>query len=235
MTMSDCSSEDSSVAFINDLNELALAAGLTIDDRQLSLFSIYYRELLFWNRHMNIVSDRSSREIAERHFIDSLMALPFLTKERGTLVDLGSGGGFPGIPLKIMRSDMKVLLLDSSRKKISFLSNIIAKLGLENITAERCRIEDVILQENYARTFDTVISRAAFKLDLLVRFSSSLLKDGGLLIALKGRDVKDELDSAEEEAKMAGMELQSESDQEPPTHNSNRKIIIYKRMQHNFS
>jgi 16S rRNA (guanine527-N7)-methyltransferase len=218
---------DGSLDFREKFLKQALNAGFFLDDRQLDLFTLYYRELIFWNRQMNLVSERSVEEIAERHFIDSLTALPFVRPECKWIVDLGSGGGFPGIPLKIMLPDMKVLLLDSSRKKISFLAHVIAKLELKHITAEQCRIEDLAQDEKYRAAFDCAVSRAAFKLDLLVLFSHPLLNYGGRLVAMKGPEMVAEFKEAEKAAKTVGMELQPDAHLTPSLTNSNRKIIIY--------
>ncbi|MBW6485890.1 MAG: 16S rRNA (guanine(527)-N(7))-methyltransferase RsmG [Syntrophobacterales bacterium] len=190
----------------------------------------YYQELLFWNRQINLISEHSAGEIIERHFIDSLTPLPLLKKENEFLLDLGSGGGFPGIPLKIMAPDLNVVLVDASRKKTSFLSHIVRILKLTEVTVIRGRIEDLAAGKEWVAKFDTVISRAALKLPQLIVFASSFLKRGGQLIALKGLAGHDEDKAAEVAALSAGMTFSGEAAAELEKNHSLKKLIVYRRL-----
>lgn len=212
---------------IDDLYRFASRRGILLEKRQLEQFSVFCRELFLWNRQMNLVSERSVEEIVNRHFLDSLTPLPFLSKNTASLMDLGSGGGFPGIPIKIMMPDLRVYLVDSSRKKTSFLLQVIGILHLQNIAVVRARIEQMMMEEQWAGALDAVISRAAFPLDSLIMFSSFFLKSGGRLIAMKGNLSPQETVKAEAAAVKAGMILQGEKDFSD--YFSVRKIIIYHR------
>ena len=167
------------------------------EQTELDLFAVYHRELLLWNRRINLVSEQSSREIVIRHFLDSLTPAPSIDRPDGLLIDLGSGAGFPGIPLRIALPGLQLTLVESSRKKTSFLSHIVRTLRLDGVTVIRERVEALIGEKALAGSFDTVLSRAAFKLPELIRMASFFLKPGGLLIAMKGPDPQEEMAEAE--------------------------------------
>ena len=124
------------------LEDGAKALGITLDDEQIEAFLLYLRELKRWNRRLNLTSVVEEREIVVRHFLDSLVPERFLGPE-WRIVDLGSGAGFPGIPLKLARPDLSVLLVDSSMRKVAFERHIIRTLGLQGIEALHARGEDL--------------------------------------------------------------------------------------------
>jgi 16S rRNA (guanine527-N7)-methyltransferase len=208
----------------------AAAIGMPLGPAELDLFAAYHRELLLWNSKFNLVSERSSREIVIRHFIDSLTPAPFLDHREGALIDLGSGGGFPGIPLKIVLPGLQVSLVEASRKKSSFLAHLIRTLGLGGVHAIRARVEEMTADPQCAGRFDTLISRAAFKLPDLIRAASFFLKPGGRLIAMKGPDPQEELAETERLLEAAGMVFGACRDIHLPGAESLKKIIIYNRV-----
>ena len=158
---------------------------------RLSDFERFQKILLHWNEIHNLTAITDSQEIAIKHFEDSLVPLPFLP-ESGRLLDIGTGAGFPGIPLKIERSDLEVVLLDSRHKKIDFCNIVIQELGLENIEALHGRAEDRSVQKKLG-FFDIVISRATFPLDKFLKVSLPFSKENGILIAMRGREWEKEL------------------------------------------
>ena len=208
----------------------AAAVGVPLGKAELDLFALYHRELLLWNRRINLVSQQTSREIMVRHFVDSLTPAPWIERPDGLLIDLGSGAGFPGIPLRIALPGLSLTLVESSRKKTSFLAHIVRTLKLDNVTIIRERVEALIGEPACAGAFDTVLSRAAFKLPELIRMASFFLKPGGLLIALKGPDPQEEMDEAETVLTAARMILTACRDICLPGSELSRKIIIYKRL-----
>jgi 16S rRNA (guanine527-N7)-methyltransferase len=212
-----------------DLIESAAHIGVAIDDLQCNSFLMYYNELITWNRQINLISENSVQEIVKRHFVDSLIPMHYLNPQDGFLIDLGSGGGFPGVPLKIMRPEMHVCLVDSSRKKTSFLSHLSVVLHLNKTDVIRGRIEDIVTESRFSGAFDTVISRAAFKLSPLLVFSSYLLRQGGQLIAMKGANLQKELLAAERTATKAGMELNIDCVNDSFINNHAKNIAIYNR------
>jgi 16S rRNA (guanine527-N7)-methyltransferase len=215
---------------LNTLSEGAAAIGIRLGQTELDLFAAYYRELLLWNRRINLVSEKSSREIVIRHFLDSLTAAPWITSRDGLLIDLGSGAGFPGIPLRIALPDLQLMLVESSRKKTSFLSHIVRTLALEQVTVIRERIEALIGEKALAGCCDTVLSRAAFKLPELIRMASFFLKEGGILIAMKGPDPREEIAEAAAVLTTCGMAPAVCRDVRLPGMDLSRKIIIYQRV-----
>ncbi|MBA4396239.1 MAG: 16S rRNA (guanine(527)-N(7))-methyltransferase RsmG [Syntrophus sp. (in: bacteria)] len=168
------------------LKDSAAALNVTLDERALDIFGRYYRELLIWNEKMNLTSVRTPEEMLIKHFIDSLTPLPYIVRPHGRLLDIGSGGGFPGIPLKIAMPALQVFLLETSRKKSSFLRHLIRHLPLAQTAVIHARAESAMTDDAYRHTFDTVISRAAFKLPEFIKIGRFFLSPGGLLIAMKG-------------------------------------------------
>jgi 16S rRNA (guanine527-N7)-methyltransferase len=215
---------------LETLAKCAAAIGVPLGKSQLALFAAYLRELLLWNRKINLVSERSSREIVLRHFLDSLTAVPFLDGSEGSLLDLGSGGGFPGIPLRIARPGLKVTLVEASRKKSSFESHVILTLGLEGITAVRARVEELASDPSWGGRFDLLISRAAFKLPELVQAGAFFLKPGGRLMAMKGPDPQEEMVETERILDSLSMALVACRDVPRTRANSSNKIVIYNRL-----
>jgi 16S rRNA (guanine527-N7)-methyltransferase len=164
---------------ITTLSEGAAAIGIRLGPAELDRFAIYHREILLWNRRINLVSERSAQEIVIRHFLDSLTPAPFLDRPDGALIDLGSGGGFPGIPLRIALPGLQLTLVEASRKKSSFLAHLVRTLRLDGVQVIRERVEELTAGEALAGRYDTLISRAAFKLPDLIRTASIFLKPGG--------------------------------------------------------
>lgn len=215
---------------IRTLSEGAAAIGVRLGPAELESFLIYHREILLWNRRINLVSDRSAQEIVVRHFLDSLTPAPFLDHPEGALIDLGSGGGFPGIPLGIALPGLHLSLVEASRKKSSFLSHIVRTLRLDRACVIRERVEELTARESLRGRFDTLISRAAFKLPELIRTASFFLKPGGQLVAMKGADPQQETEEAERLLEAAGMRFTASRAIHPFGTNSTRKIITYNRV-----
>jgi 16S rRNA (guanine527-N7)-methyltransferase len=215
---------------MHTLSEGAVAVGVPLGKAELDLFALYHRELLLWNQRINLVSQQTSRDIVIRHFVDSLTPAPWIERPEGLLIDIGSGGGFPGIPLRIALPNMHLTLVESSRKKTSFLSHIVRTLKLDNVTIIKERVAALIGEAACAGAFDTVISRAVFKLPELLRMASFFLKPEGLLIALKGPDPQEEIDEAKMVLNATGMILTACWESHLPGTKFSRKIIIYKRL-----
>jgi 16S rRNA (guanine527-N7)-methyltransferase len=139
-----------------------------------------------WNKTFNITAITDPKDIALKHYLDSLPAARHIPPD-ATLLDIGSGGGFPGIPLKILLPSLTVTLIDASRKKVNFLKHAIRTLKLEHIEALHGRVEHLANDPRYHQRFDTIISRALSALPDFVRLAQPLLAAGGMIIALKGR------------------------------------------------
>ena len=154
--------------------------------KKMDLFVIHARELVKWNQKVNLTAITNPREIAIKHFIDSL-APGSLIPTRAPLLDIGSGGGFPGIPLKISLPSLSVTLIDASRKKVSFLKHMIRMLALNNTEAHHTRAEDFPKNGNLSKPFDVIITRALSSLDIINSTALPLLAKGGRIITMKGK------------------------------------------------
>ena len=176
----------------NLLVEGAKAFRIDINERMMEAFDLYLRELLKWNQKMNLTAIRSEKGIVLKHFLDSLSVFPHLPAI-STLLDIGSGAGFPGIPLKMVQPSLEVTLIDSVRKKIDFQSHIIRTLGLKEIGAIHGRIQDREILESLGGRFDGAIARAFSDLDTLLLLSFPFLKKGGIILAMKGEGASEEL------------------------------------------
>lgn len=178
---------------------LVLAAaemGIDLPGDRLALLEAYRETLLLWNSKMNLASLQSDLDLPVRHFIDSLTLLPHLPPGPGSLLDIGSGAGFPAIPIRIFRNDLHVTLLEASRKKCSFLKELSRRLGLQDVTVLNSRLEE-LLKQPQRPAYDVITSRATLKLPELVQKGLPLLKKGGLLAAMKGPGLDEEIAALE--------------------------------------
>ncbi|MEE9591674.1 MAG: 16S rRNA (guanine(527)-N(7))-methyltransferase RsmG [Thermodesulfobacteriota bacterium] len=179
------------------LKEGGRELGVAVSDNEIALFLRYLQELKEWGRKINLTAIKDEKEIAVRHFLDSLSVVKSLGDGK-SLLDIGSGAGFPGIPLKIARPDLGVVLLDSVGKKVHFMRNVIRALGLRGIEAIHGRAEDRSLLKRFAGSFDIVTSRAFSRLRGFLEVSLPYLKEGGIIIAIKGPKGSSELKDAAE-------------------------------------
>ena len=168
------------------------AIDIKLSELQMKQIVEHATELMIWNQKMNLTAIKDPCEVAEKHFFDSIAAASFLGAEK-SLVDIGSGGGFPGIPLKIMKPSLKIILVDASQKKINFLKHVIRLLKLEGINAVHARVEDLKMDENFFKRFDAVISRAFTDLERFVDLSWPLLNREGRIYAMKGKHLEMEI------------------------------------------
>jgi 16S rRNA (guanine527-N7)-methyltransferase len=174
------------------LIEGAKAFGIDLFEKTMEAFDLYLRELLKWNEKMNLTAIRSEKGIVLKHFLDSLSVFPHLPKI-SSLLDIGSGAGFPGIPLKMIQPSLEVTLIDSVRKKIDFQSHIIRTLGLKGIAAIHGRVQDKQILQALGGRFDGTIARAFSDLDTLLLLSFPFLRRGGVVLAMRGEVAGEEL------------------------------------------
>lgn len=177
--------------------------GLNLSASELDLFSRYLSLVQKWAGKISLTALRGEREIVLKHFLDSLAVHPLLADSL-FILDLGAGIGCPGIPLKIVRPSLKLLLLESKAKKVSFLNQVIRTLGLREARALAQRAESSLFQEGLAGQVDVVLARAVGKLEWLVRLAAPYLKPGGRLIAMKGPEPESEVRQAEPALKACG-------------------------------
>jgi len=156
-----------------------------IDQNTIEQFAVHAEQLLKWNRKINLTAVTNPKDVAIKHFVDSIIPSCKITPG-AKILDVGSGGGFPGIPLKILMPSLSVLLIDASRKKVSFLKHVIRTLKLENIEARQLRAEDLAKQSAACNSFDIIISRALASTEKYVAMAEPLLAKDGVVIDMKG-------------------------------------------------
>lgn len=166
--------------------------GVELSENQVTLFGRFLEQLCSWNRHMNLTGISETRMMTIRLLLEPLVALPYLPTY-GTLLDVGSGSGTPGIPLKIARPGLEVHLLESRAKKVSFLKHVIRELGLTGITASHGRAEELPARPGLLPCYDVVTARALAPLKKTLDLCYPYIREGGLLITYKGSRVNDEI------------------------------------------
>ena len=168
---------------------------IEIDRGKIDQFAIHASELLKWSQKTNLTAISDPLEIAVKHFLDSIAPARFISPNT-SLLDVGSGGGFPGIPLKIMIPSLSVTLIDASRKKVSFLKHVIRRLDLINIEACHVRAQDLSKDCGVHTAYDVIISRALSSMVNFVQMSLPLLATHGVIMAMKGKLTDKEIESA---------------------------------------
>ena len=192
---------------------------------QLTKFYEYMNLLLQWNEKINLTAITEPKEIILKHFIDSLTINRYL-KENSKLADVGTGAGFPGIPLKIVRPDLKITLVDSLNKRINFLNEVITRLNLKEISTVHSRIEDFGKNKEYREKFDFVTARAVANLSVLSEYLLPISKVGGKCICMKGSNVEEELDTGKNAIKILGGKINCIDQFELPESDISRNIIV---------
>ncbi len=170
----------------------AASLGVAMNGEQADAFAIHARELLLWNKSISLTTITDPREVAVKHFLDSIAASPLLP-DNARLLDIGSGGGFPGIPLKVLLPSLSVTLIDASRKKINFIKYVIRLLSLARTDALHIRAERLAEDPSFRNAFDIIICRALSSLKEFIPMAHPLLKKDGMLISLKGPSLEDEI------------------------------------------
>jgi 16S rRNA (guanine527-N7)-methyltransferase len=165
--------------------EGAMALGIKVSVDQARTMGRHAQELLLWNRATNLTAITDPLEVALKHYVDATAAAPWIAVG-ARILDAGSGGGFPGIPLNILRADLSVSLVDSVRKKVSFLKHAIRSIGLSGIDAVHGRLEELVGLPAFRGRFDIVVCRAFSSLEDFARLTQSFLSPGGSLLAMKG-------------------------------------------------
>ncbi|MBI3248094.1 MAG: 16S rRNA (guanine(527)-N(7))-methyltransferase RsmG [Deltaproteobacteria bacterium] len=171
--------------YLDLLQDGARQLGITLQEDEIRRLSIYLETLLFWSPRIDLVSQHDPAEIIRKHFLDSL-AVVRLLPAASAILDLGSGAGFPGIPLAFMQPQIAVALVETRRKRISFLREVNRKTGAQNLTIHEGRAEELAIREELHAAFDVVITRATWSVPTFLRQAAPFLRDQGLAMAMQG-------------------------------------------------
>ena len=181
--------------FFDVLCEGASKFGVSLSSSQQDKFKIYKDLLKEWNKKINLTSITDDVMISMKHFVDSVSICPYINKKNVTLIDIGTGAGFPSLPVKIVRDDIKVVLLDSLEKRTKFLEEVVKVLGLDGVDIVHARAEDKGVDISFREKFDYACARAVAALPVLLEYCMPFVKVGGVFIAMKGSSV-DEIDQS---------------------------------------
>ena len=192
--------------FESKLNEL----GINLTDKQKQQFDKFYELLVEWNKVMNLTGITEYEEVNEKHFVDSLSIVKAIDMESlQSIIDVGTGAGFPGIPLKIAFPHLKVVLLDSLNKRINFLNEVISELELTDIKTIHGRAEDYAKQTEYREKFDLCVSRAVANLSTLSEYCLPYVSVNGLFIPYKSGEIDEELENSKKAVKVLGGKIEN--------------------------
>lgn len=202
---------------------------IKINDEQIKKFMNYMNLLLEWNEKINLTAITQPDEVKLKHFVDSLTVLKYINDD-DKVIDIGTGAGFPGIPLKIMNENTKITLLDSLNKRINFLNIVIETLNLRNIQAIHGRAEEIARNKLYREKYDVAVSRAVANLSTLTEYMLPFVKVGGKCICMKGANVNEELERAQNAIKELGGEIERVDNFYLSDNDNERNIIVIKKV-----
>ena len=207
------------------------ALGIVLDDRQKEQFDLFYEILVEWNEFMNLTGITEYEEVNEKHFVDSVSIVKAMDmKSVKSVIDVGTGAGFPGIPLKIVFPELEVVLLDSLNKRVKFLNAVIEKLQLKGIRAIHGRAEDYAKQQEYREQFDLCVSRAVSNLATLSEYCLPYVKVGGSFISYKSGTVQEEAEQAEKAVKILGGKIKDVVYFSLPDSEIQRSLVVIEKV-----
>ncbi|WP_130858890.1 16S rRNA (guanine(527)-N(7))-methyltransferase RsmG [Gracilibacillus phocaeensis] len=201
--------------------------GITITEKQIQQFEQYYQILVEWNEKMNLTAITEKEEVYAKHFYDSVTAAFYFDFTNDLhLCDVGAGAGFPSLPLKILYPHVKVTIVDSLQKRITFLNHLAAQLGLEGVSFYHDRAELFGINDKFRHRFDVVMARAVAKTSVLSELCLPLLRTGGTFIAMKGANASEELAQAQDAIELLGGVVNRVETFSLPANNGERNIVF---------
>lgn len=214
--------------FCKEIEKKSSKIDINLDNEICNKLYNYMNLLLEWNEKINLTAITDEKEIILKHFIDSFTINKFINSG-DKMLDIGTGAGFPGLPIKIIRPEVDVFLMDSLNKRINFLNEVIESLQLKNIEAFHSRAEEMAKNNKFREKFDVVTSRAVAKLNILLEYMLPYTKINGKCLCMKGPNIEEEIKEAEKALKILGGEIEKIEKIILPDSNIERKIIIIRK------
>jgi len=205
---------------------------LDYNDQTIDRFRQYREIMVTWNKVMNLTSIIEQDEVEVKHFLDSVACIIESLKNEKTVdvIDVGTGAGFPGLPIKIVYDNINITLLDSLNKRINFLNEVVSELGLENVHCIHGRAEDYGKDENYRETYDFCVSRAVADLAVLCEFCMPFVKVGGYFVSQKSKKVLEEVEKSRNAIEILGGEIVEIKEVQVPFLEADRHLVVIKKV-----
>ena len=210
------------------LKEISKQIDINLNEKQLEQFKKYMDLLLEWNEKINLTAITEEDEVILKHFVDSMTVLKYIDNG-ASIVDVGTGAGFPGIPVSIAKDSVNVILVDSLNKRINFLQEVISQIDLKNIKAIHSRAEEFGQNKEHREKYDISVSRAVANLSVLVEYLLPLVKVGGKCICMKGSEVEEEITNAKFAIKELGGKIEFVDEFCLPGTDIKRNIIVIRK------
>ena len=222
---------------MNKLVNICNKINIEISDDQINCFEKYYELLIEKNKVMNLTAITDKEDVIVKHFIDSIALIPYLTDKgininnKLKIIDIGTGAGFPGLPLKIMMPDVKFTLLDSLNKRVSFLNEVIDELKLKDIEALHGRAEDYASDNKYREKYDICVSRAVANLSTLSEYCIPFVKEDGFFISYKAGESEEEINNSKNAIKILGGKINKVEEFILPGTDASRVFVFIRKLE----
>lgn len=222
---------------MNKLVSICNQINIEISDNQIKCFEKYYELLIEKNKVMNLTAITEKEDVIVKHFIDSIALIPYLTDKgininnKLKIIDIGTGAGFPGLPLKIMMPDVKFTLLDSLNKRVSFLNEVIDELKLKDIEALHGRAEDYASDNKYREKYDICVSRAVANLSTLSEYCIPFVKEDGFFISYKAGESEEEINNSKNAIKILGGKINKVEEFVLPGTDASRVFVFIRKLE----
>lgn len=222
---------------MNKLVNICNKINIEISDDQINCFEKYYELLIEKNKVMNLTAITDKEDVIVKHFIDSIALIPYLTDKgininnKLKIIDIGTGAGFPGLPLKIMMPDVKFTLLDSLNKRVSFLNEVIDELKLKDIEALHGRAEDYASDNKYREKYDICVSRAVANLSTLSEYCIPFVKEDGFFISYKAGESEEEINNSKNAIKILGGKINKVEEFVLPGTDASRVFVFIRKLE----